>query len=60
MKKEDITNQILVTILRVLQTQNEILADALDDKIKAKKELRELMSADMIIARLLVEALNHE
>lgn len=60
MKKEDITNQILVTILRVLQTQNEILADALDDKIKAKKELRELMSADMKIARLLVEALNHE
>lgn len=60
MKKEDITNQILVTILRVLQTQNEILADALDDKIKAKKELRELMSADMIIARLLVETLNHE
>lgn len=60
MKKEDITNQILVTILRVLQTQNEILADALDDKIKAKKELRELMSADVQIARLLVKALTHE
>lgn len=60
MKKEELTNQILVTILRVLQTQNEILADVLDDKIKAKKEIRELMSADVRIARLLVEALNHE
>ena len=60
MKKEDITNQVLVAILRALHTQNEILADALDDKIKAKKEIQRLMSADVEIARLLVEVLDHE
>ena len=60
MKKEDITNKVLVAILRTLQTQNEILANALDDKIEAKKEIRRLMSADVEIARLLVEMLDHE
>lgn len=60
MKKEDITNQILVAILRALHTQNEILADALGDKIEAKKEIRRLMSAEVEIERLLVEALDHE
>lgn len=55
MKKEDITNHVLVAILQVLHTQNEILADALDEKITAKKEIRELVSADTKIVRLLVE-----
>jgi hypothetical protein len=55
MKKEDITNQVLVAILRALHTQNEILADALDEKIKSKKEIRELVSADTKIVQLLVE-----
>lgn len=60
MKKEDITNQVLVAILRALHTQNEILVDALDDKIEAKKEFRALMTADLEIERLLVEVLDHE
>lgn len=60
MKKEDLTNQTLVAILRALHTQNEILADALDDKIEAKKELRRLMSADLEVEHLLTEALDHE
>lgn len=60
MEKQDITNKVLVAILRTLQTQNEILANALDDKIAAKKEIRRLMSADVEIARLLVEMLDHE
>lgn len=60
MKKEDITNQVLVAILRALHTQNEILVDAFDDKIEAKKELRALMTADLEIERLLVELLDHE
>lgn len=55
MKKEDLTNQILVAILRALHTQNEILADALDEKITAKKEIRELVSADTKIVQLLEE-----
>lgn len=60
MKKEDITNQVLVAILRALHTQNEILVDAFDDKIEAKKELRALMTADKVLERLLVEVLDHE
>lgn len=60
MKKEDITNHVLVAILRALHTQNEILADALDDKIEAKKELRRLMSADAKLGGLLDEMLDHE
>lgn len=60
MKKEDITNQILVAILRTLLTQNAILADALYDKIKSKKELNELMDKDRELVILLTEALNNE
>lgn len=60
MKKEELTNQILVAILRALHTQNEILVDALDDKIEAKKEFRRLMSADLEVEHLLTEALDHE
>ena len=60
MKKEDITNQLLMAILRVLLTQNAILADALYDKIKAKKILNELMDKDRELANLLAEVLNNE
>lgn len=60
MKKEDLTNQILVAILRALHTQNEILADALDDKIKAKKEIRRMMSADLEGEHLLMWILDNE
>lgn len=60
MKKEDITNQVLVAILRALHTQNEILVHALDEKIEAKKEIRRLMLADLEIEQLLVEVLDHE
>lgn len=60
MKKEDITNQILIGILGVLLTQNAILADALYDKIKSKKELNELMDKDRELANLLAEAFNNE
>lgn len=60
MKKEELTNQILVAILRALHTQNEILADALDDKIKAKKEIRRIMSADLEGENLLMWILDNE
>ena len=60
MKKEELTNQILVAILRALHTQNEILADALDDKIKAKKEIRRIMSADLEVEHLLMGVLDNE
>lgn len=60
MKKEDITNQVLAAILGVLLTQNAILADALYDKIKAKKALNEIMDKDRELAKLLSEALNNE
>ena len=60
MKKEDLTNQILVAILRALHTQNEILVDALADKIEAKEEITRLMSADLKVEHLLMEMLDHE
>ena len=60
MKKEDITNQILVAILRALHTQNGILVDALDDKIEAKEEITRLMLADLKVERLLMEILDNE
>lgn len=60
MKKEDLTNQILMAIVRALHTQNEILADALDDKIKAKKEIRRMMSADLEGEHLLMWILDNE
>jgi hypothetical protein len=60
MKKENITNQILVSILRALHTQNEILVDALDDKIEAKEEITRLMSADSKVEHLLMEILDNE
>lgn len=60
MKKEDLTNQILVAILRALHTQNEILVDALADKIEAKEEITRLMSADLKVEHLLMEILDHE
>lgn len=60
MKKEDMTNQILIGILGVLLTQNAILADVLYDKIKSKKELNELMDKDRELANLLAEAFNNE
>lgn len=60
MKKEDLTNQILVAILRALHTQNEILVDALSDRIGAKEEITRLMSADLEVEHLLTEALDHE
>lgn len=60
MKKEDLTNQILMAILRALHTQNEILADALDDKIEAKKEISRIMSADLEVEHLLLGVLDNE
>lgn len=60
MEKENLTNQILVAILRALHTQNEILADALDDKIEAKKEISRIMSADLEVERLLMGILGNE
>lgn len=60
MEKENLTNQILVAILRALHTQNEILADALDDKIEAKKEISRIMSADLEVERLLMGILDNE
>lgn len=57
MKKEELTNPILVAILGALLTQNAILADALDDKIEAKKEFRELIDKDRELAKLLAEEL---
>ena len=60
MKKEDLTNQILMAILRALHTQNEILADALDDKIEAKKEISRIMSADLEVEHLLMGILDNE
>lgn len=60
MKKEDLTNQILMAILRALHTQNEILADALDDKIEAKKEIRRIMSSDLEVEHLLLGILDNE
>ena len=60
MKREDITNQVLVAILRALHTQNEILVDALSDKIEAKEEITRLMSADLKVEHLLMEILDNE
>ena len=60
MKREDITNQVLVAILRALHTQNEILVDALSDKIDAKEEITRLMSADLKVEHLLMEILDNE
>lgn len=60
MEKEELTNQLLMAILRALHTQNEILADALDDKIEAKEEITRLMSADLKVEHLLMEILDHE
>lgn len=60
MKKEDLTNQILMAILRALHTQNEILVDALDDKIESKEEITRLMSADLKVEHLLMEILDNE
>lgn len=60
MKKEDITNQLLMAILQTLHTQNGILADALDDKIKAKKEIRRIMSADLKVEHLLMGVLGND
>lgn len=60
MDKEDITNQLLMAILRALHTQNEILVDALADKIEAKEEITRLMSADLKVEHLLMEMLDHE
>lgn len=60
MEKEDITNQLLMAILRALHTQNEILVDALADKIEAKEEITRLMSADLKVEHLLMEILDNE
>lgn len=60
MKKEDMTNQLLMAILRSLHIQNEILVDALDDKIESKEEITRLMSADLKVEHLLMEILDNE
>ena len=60
MEKEELTNQLLMAILRALHTQNEILVDALSDKIDAKEEITRLMSADLKVEHLLMEILDNE
>ncbi len=60
MEKEELTNQLLLAILRALHTQNEILVDALSDKIEAKEEITRLMSADLKVEHLLMEILDNE
>lgn len=60
MKKVELTNQILVAILRALHTQNEILVDALSDRIEAKEEITRLMSADLEVEHLLMRILDNE
>lgn len=60
MKKEDMTNQLLMAILRALHIQNEILVDALEDKIEAKEEITRLMSADLKVEHMLMEILDNE